>query len=230
MQEQAFAIKGVRDGLLISLSSVPEWASVTADLGAHIDAQGEFFTGARIIVDVGERPLPKYELTSLKALLERRGLTLYAVLSSSDTTNISTEALDIHTSVGSVPSSTQRDDDEEVEQSIDPEEIGTSGVMVRRTLRSGRTVHSIGHVVVFGDVNPGAEIIATGDVIIWGRLRGNVHAGAEGDEGAIVCALEMTPTQLRIAGYIVTSPTEKSSQPRPEVAQVRQGQIIVETW
>jgi septum site-determining protein MinC len=102
--------------------------------------------------------------------------------------------------------------------------------MIRRTLRSGRTVHSIGHVVVFGDVNPGAEIIATGDVIIWGRLRGNVHAGAEGDEDAIVCALEMTPTQLRIAGYIVTSPAEKSHEPRPEVALVRDGQIIVETW
>jgi septum site-determining protein MinC len=102
--------------------------------------------------------------------------------------------------------------------------------MIRRTLRSGRTVHSIGHVVVFGDVNPGAEIIATGDVIIWGRLRGNVHAGAEGDEDAIVCALEMTPTQLRIAGYIVTSPAEKSQQTRPEVALVRDGQIIVETW
>ena len=79
--------------------------------------------------------------------------------------------------------------------------------MIRRTLRSGRTVRSQGHVVVFGDVNPGAEIIAAGDVIVWGRLRGNVHAGANGDESAFVCALDMTPTQLRIAGYISISPT-----------------------
>ena len=228
MQEQAFAIKGVRDGLLISLSPVPEWATVTSELAAHIDAQGAFFTGARIIIDVGERPVPKYELTSLKALLERRGLTLYAVISSSATTNDSTEALDIHTSVSGVSPAPQSEADQE--QSIDPEEAGTSGVMIRRTLRSGRTVHSIGHVVVFGDVNAGAEIIATGDIIIWGRLRGNVHAGAEGDEEAVVCALEMTPTQLRIAGYIVTSPAEKSQQIRPEVALVRDGQIIVETW
>ncbi|HLV36917.1 MAG TPA: septum site-determining protein MinC, partial [Spirillospora sp.] len=78
--------------------------------------------------------------------------------------------------------------------------------------------------------NPGAEVIATGDVIVWGRLRGNVHAGAEGDEDAVVCALDMTPTQLRIAGYIVTSPPEKRHNPRPEVARVRDGQIVVEAW
>jgi septum site-determining protein MinC len=85
-------------------------------------------------------------------------------------------------------------------------------------------------VVVFGDVNPGAEIVAAGDVIIWGRLRGTVHAGANGDENAIVCALDMMPTQLRIAGYIVISPPDKRRKPKPEVALVRDNQIVVEAW
>ncbi|MBZ0303643.1 MAG: septum site-determining protein MinC [Anaerolineae bacterium] len=227
MQEQAFAIKGVRDGLLISLDPTAEWGAAVASLAARIDEQSHFFAGARIIVDVGERPVPKYELTSLKALLERRGLTLWAVLSASETTADSADALDLRTSVGGiVPAQGEREE----EAGIDPEEIGTAGVMIRRTLRSGRTVHSSGHVMVYGDVNPGAEIIATGDVVVWGRLRGNVHAGAEGDEDAVVCALDMTPTQLRIAGYIVTSPPEKRRKPRPEVALVRDGQIVVEAW
>jgi septum site-determining protein MinC len=227
MQEQAFAIKGVRDGLLISLDPAAEWAAVIAMLAARIDEQSNFFAGARIIVDVGGRPVPKYELSSLKALLERRGLTLWAVLSVSETTLDSADALDLRTTVGGIaPAHEVREE----EAGIDPEEIGTVGVMIRRTLRSGRTVHSVGHVVVYGDVNPGAEVIATGDVIVWGRLRGNVHAGAEGDEDAVVCALDMTPTQLRIAGYIVTSPPEKRHKPRPEVARVRDGQIVVEAW
>ena len=229
MQEQAFAIKGVRDGLLISLDPTSEWGTTVAELAARIDEQSKFFAGARIIVDVGERPVPKYELTSLKALLERRGLTLWAVLSGSQTTLESAEALDLHTSVGGVVS-TQSEQEPQDEIGIDPEEMGTSGVLIRRTLRSGRTVHSAGHVVVVGDVNPGAEIIATGDIIVWGRLWGNVHAGAEGDEDAVVCALDMIPTQLRIAGYIVTSPAEKRRDPRPEVARVRDGQIVVESW
>lgn len=227
MQEQAFAIKGVRDGLLISLDATAAWGTVIAELAAHIDDKSSFFNGAQIIVDVGERPVPKYELSSLKALLERRGLTLWAVLSESSTTVDSAEALDLRTSVGGlVPEHSEHED----EMSIDPEEIGTPGVMIRRTLRSGRTVHSGGHVVVYGDVNPGAEIIAAGDVVVWGRLRGNVHAGAEGDEDAVVCALDMMPTQLRIAGYLVTSPPEKRRKPRPEVALVRDGQIVVEAW
>ena len=223
--QQAFAIKGVKDGLLITLSPAEEWQMLTASLAAHLDEQSRFYAGARIIVDVGQRPLPKAELASLKAMLERRDLLLWAVLSESQTTLDSTMALDLRTDAGNtVP----RPHDEE--QSIDSEESGVSGVLIRRTLRSGRTVHSTGHVVVLGDVNPGAEIIAVGDIIVWGRLRGNAYAGAEGDEQAVICALDMIPTQLRIAGYIVTSPAEKRHKARPEIALVRDHQIIVEAW
>jgi septum site-determining protein MinC len=91
-------------------------------------------------------------------------------------------------------------------------------------------VHSQGHVVVYGDVNAGAAIVAGGDVIVWGRLRGTVHAGAYGDENVVVCALDMVPMQLRIAGFITTSPDEKRHKPRPEVALIRDDQIVVEAW
>ncbi len=197
-----------------------------AELAARLDEKRDFFAGARITVDVGERPLPKHELTSLKALLERRDLKLIVVLSDSQTTIDAAQSLDLRTSIGgALPG---REHNETLP--IDPEEKGTVGVMIRRTLRSGRTLHSDGHVVVFGDVNAGAEIVAEGDIIIWGRLRGNVHAGAYGDESAVVCALDMTPTQLRIAGYMVTSPEEKRQDPKPEVASIRNQQIIVEAW
>jgi septum site-determining protein MinC len=226
MQEPMVAIKGIKDGLLIALSPTEEWGQITADLAARIDQQSSFFAGARITVELGERPVPKHELSSLKALLERRGLTLWLVLSDSATTLDAAQALDLKTSTANpIPG---RDDSDGTE--FNPEEDGTVGLMIKRTLRSGRTVHSAGHVLVYGDVNPGAQIIAAGDVIIWGKLRGIVHAGAEGDESAVVCALDMTPTQLRIAGYITTSPPDKRRKPKPEVASVRKGQIIVEAW
>ncbi len=226
MQEQTVAIKGIKEGLLIALSPTEEWLQITAALAARIDQQSAFFSGARITVDVGERPVPKHELSSLKALLERRGLTLWAVLSDSDTTIDAAQALDLKTSTANVIPGREDADGSE----FSPQEDGTPGVMIRRTLRSGRIVHSAGHVVVYGDVNPGAEIIAAGDIIIWGKLRGNVHAGAEGDESAVVCALDMTPNQLRIAGYITTSPPDKKRKPRPEVASIRNNQMIVEAW
>jgi septum site-determining protein MinC len=84
-------------------------------------------------------------------------------------------------------------------------------------------------VVVVGDVNPGAEIIAGGSVVVWGRLRGVVHAGAGGNEQAVVCALDLQPTQLRIAAHIAVPPKRKG-KPQPELARIRDGQVEAEAW
>lgn len=225
MRESTVAIKGMKDGLLVTLSPTEEWHGILSDLAARIDQQTAFYAGARVTLDVGERPVRKDELGSLKALLERRGITLWAVSSASQTTIDAAIALDLRTSnIGQ----TQRGDGSGVLPSL--EEEGSPGILIRRTIRSGRRIHSQGHVVIFGDVNPGAEIIASGDVIVWGRLRGNVHAGANGDQSAVVCALDMIPTQLRIAGYITTSPDDKRRKPRPEMAFIREDRIVVEAW
>jgi septum site-determining protein MinC len=222
MHDEMIAIKGNKDGLLISLNPTEEWLAVTGSLAARIDEKSSFFAGALITVDLADRPVPKHDLIGLKALLERRGLTLSKVISDSTTTIEAAEALDLRGS----PSMETGDD----MLPINPEEEGFAGVLIKRTLRSGRIVHSQGHVVVYGDVNPGAEIIAGGDIFVWGKLRGNVHAGANGDEVAVVCALDMTPTQLRIAGYISTSPIDKQRTVQPEIALIRENQIVVEAW
>jgi septum site-determining protein MinC len=87
-------------------------------------------------------------------------------------------------------------------------------------------------VVVLGDVNPGAEVIAGGDVIVWGHLRGIVHAGAMGDPERCVCALDLSPTQLRIGSHIARPPDEKRrrKESRPERAFIIDDQIIAECW
>ena len=83
---------------------------------------------------------------------------------------------------------------------------------------------------MLGDVNAGAVITAGGDVVVWGKLRGTVHAGVYGDEAAVVCALDLAPTQLRIAGYITISPEERRRKPKPEKALVRNNRIEAEAW
>ena len=226
MQEELIAIKGVNDGLLIALSTTEKWQMVTDHLAARIDEKADFFAGANITIQLGTRPVPKYELSSLKALLERRGLSLSLVQSESETTRKSATALQVATensSAWEAPSPVPQET-----APVNPEETGTYGTLFRRTLRSGRTIHSDGHIVVYGDVNPGAKVIAAGDIIIWGKLRGYVHAGAKGNESAVVCALDMSPSQLRIAGHLVTSPPGKRKNVMPEVAFVRDNQIIVE--
>ena len=79
----------------------------------------------------------------------------------------------------------------------------------RGTMRCGNSICFKGNVVVMGDVNPGAEIIATGNVLVTGILKGTVHAGAKGNRNAIVSAQGIYPTQLRIADLITVSPEEK---------------------
>jgi len=96
------------------------------------------------------------------------------------------------------------------------------------TLRGGQALHHPGNVVVVGDVNPGAEIVASGDVLVFGRLSGVAHAGAQGDESARVHALVLDPTQLRIATYIAADAEgELHIRTSPETAYVREGRIVI---
>lgn len=105
-------------------------------------------------------------------------------------------------------------------------------LLVRRTLRSGQRVRFDGNVVVLGDVNPGAEITARGDIVVMGWIRGLAHAGADGDDRAVVCAFRLNPTQLRIAHYIGRAPDhgEATLPDIPEIAEVRDGQLVIDRW
>ncbi len=105
-----------------------------------------------------------------------------------------------------------------------PEGIAT--LYHRGTLRGGQTLHNLGNIVVIGDVNPGAELIASGDVVVFGSLRGVAHAGAQGDVSARVVALELLPTQLRIATMIVT-PESGSTPGGPSHAYILNERITI---
>ncbi|MBI3763082.1 MAG: septum site-determining protein MinC [Chloroflexi bacterium] len=213
------AIKGIKDGLLITLGD-GDWPEVAAGLMARLEETPDFFKGAKVILQIGSRVLGAADLGHLRDQLSDREIVLWAVLSDSGTTQTAAQSLGLEIALPQPP---------ELEPTIDPEERGDEAMFVRRTLRSGRAVHHPGHVIVVGDVNAGAEIVAGGDVVVWGKVRGVVHAGANGDENAIICALDLAPTQLRIAGHIAISP-ERKGQPTPEVARIRDGRIVAEPW
>lgn len=104
-------------------------------------------------------------------------------------------------------------------------------LLVRRTVRSGQRIFYAGNVVVLGDVNPGAEVTCTGDIVVMGRLRGVAHAGAGGNVGARVMAFRLQPTQLRIAHYISRAPDGVDEEPQwPEVASVNEGVIEIQAF
>jgi septum site-determining protein MinC len=77
-----------------------------------------------------------------------------------------------------------------------------------------------GDVLLVGDLNPGGEIIAEGDILIWGTLRGTVHAGVKGDQNAIVMILKLAASQIRIADLVARVSSEAADQNEPEVAYI----------
>ncbi|MCL4561855.1 MAG: septum site-determining protein MinC [Chloroflexi bacterium] len=213
-------IKGVRDGLLITLGGAP-WPDLASAFVKNVDERSSFFNGARVALDVGTNELRVAELSSLRDQLSERGLSLWAVLSESPVTETTAQNLGLATRLSKPRRADYREPSEEL-----PEDAAK---WVKGPLRSGGRVLFEGNVVVMGDVNPGSEIVAGGSVIVWGRLRGVVHAGAHGDEQAFVCALELAPTQLRIAGEIAVSP-KKQGKLRPEVASLKDGRLVAEPW
>lgn len=218
---ESLAIKGVRDRLVITLPADLEGPAQDRLMQA-IDERTDFFRGARLALEAGGHDLKAAELGRLRDALAQREVTLVGVYSDSDVTKRAAADLGLE-------GEPQAEDDVEEEIAFDTELPGQEAALVQRTVRSGHHIRHAGHVIVLGDVNPGAEIVAGGHVLVWGRLRGVVHAGASGDESALICALDLAPTQLRIAGHIALSP-ERTGPARPEIARVREGQIIAEPW
>ena len=215
-------IKGLRDGLLVSLDDAP-WENQRAALIAQVDAQPAFFQGARLALDVASQVLHVKELVDLRDQLSERGIFLWAVVSESPTTETTAQLLGLATRIS-------KPRPEEARQ-FSVEDLGEeTALFLNRTLRSGTRIEFAGHVVVFGDVNPGAEIIAEGSVIIWGRLRGMVHAGSKGNKKAIIGALDLSPTQLRIAEEVAAA-LNPQQNPKPEVVRINtDGKLQAEIW
>lgn len=228
-------IKGIREGLLISVPDRGSLADLVALLTVELAQKRAFLQGSQVALQVGYRKLDKEQVRQLQAVFEHNQLELWAILAEDPSAREAARELSLATRL----SGSQTDlNGNFLSQVAEPETATAAsaaappqgGLILKETLRSGRSIYHEGHVVVIGDVNPGAEIVASGDVIVWGRLRGLVHAGALGDETAVICALELNPTQLRIADQIAISPEEKRGRTIPEQVAIRNGQIVAEMW
>ena len=111
-----------------------------------------------------------------------------------------------------------------------------TGEFYKGTLRSGQVLKCDTSIVIIGDVNPGAKIIAKGNIVILGSLKGNAYAGAAGDESCFVTALDMDPVQIKIGNVIGRSadrgPWEairnRHRTMDPQIALVSKGNIMIE--
>ena len=238
--EDGIIIKGSREGLLITLGP-GAWHNALVALEARLIAAPEFFKGARVALLVGNRKLVEADMRAARDLLAQHDVLVWGISGDDEETQHVAAVMGLDAELPQRDRVKPRFADVEPEPPLETASAAAplesaladdpdAGLVARRTLRSGQQLRHPGSITIIGDVNPGAEIVAGGDIVVWGKLRGTVHAGAMGNETAVVCALDLAPTQLRIAQYIARSPESRRRKPTPEVARVRDGKIVAESW
>ncbi len=221
------AIKGTRNGLLLTLEPETPFSELLRALADRLAEAPSFFRGASLSVDTSRRMLRVSERIQLENLLAhyQMSVTPMEELSAQRKENV----VEAFPSQGKVSPTASGPLSETGSTQRDARDSDTT-LFLRRTVRSGQAIHHASNIIVLGDVNHGAEIVAGGDIIVWGVLRGMVHAGYPDNESACICALQLAPVQLRIAHLLSRPPEGGETQAHPEVVTIRTGRIFVETW
>lgn len=214
----AIEIKGFGNDVFIILSNEASFSDIETDLINRLEKSKSFLAGIEIVLDTKDRILSLEELGKLRTILnEKFDIKIAFVRANSDETKEAVEQIGWKIEILNQESGKMADEEE------------TKTILIRQTIRSGQKISYPGNVVIIGDVNPGGEIEAAGDIVVFGKLRGIAHAGINGDNSSEIIALGLSPLQLRIAGIIRRSPDSDSETSHvPEVAKIKDGNIVIE--
>jgi septum site-determining protein MinC len=212
----AVQIRAQRDGQFVFIldSSLP-FQMILKYLEKRLEESNRFFRSAKIIIDLGLRPFRFDEVVAIRDLLKNHWQAHITELRLGHSFDSFFEwaskliGIPIH--------------------QLPVQEKEPEPVIIKQTCRSGTRIEAPQDCVVLGDVNPGAEIIAGKDIVVFGVLRGTAHAGAYGNRESKIWALSIEPSQLRIADLVAIPPRQdRSSQAkRYEIAEIRDDQIQV---
>jgi len=212
MSKYTVEFKGTKEGVTIYCQESAGFEEILRDLASRLQQRAVFFGQAKVRIDVGSRQLTETEKERLADVLAKNSkLILVGVQTSAERPS-------------EVSPARRRGETDDLK--LESFKEGRS-IVIKRTLRSGQSVHFPGNVIVLGDVNPGAEIVAEGDIFVYGTLRGIAHAGRGGDRNASVVALRLAPTQLRIASVISRAPDEAALPNQPEYAYISDDRIMI---
>ncbi|MDA8229696.1 MAG: septum site-determining protein MinC [Desulfitobacterium hafniense] len=209
------ALKGTREGLVLYLDPQADFTVLIDELQRLLKDSAQFLKGAAVRCFGGEREYTDLEKQDLADTLKNHDLEFVGWL----------RAEDVY-----VPgkSSSNPVREQGVQRALDEGMTEGNCLFIEKTLRSGKSIQFDGHVVIIGDVNPGAEVIASGNIVVLGAIRGVAHAGATGDRNAIVYSFFLAPTQLRIADLVTRAPEDGGESRGPEIAKIKDNQLVVE--
>jgi len=235
------------DKNLINLGYVVSSENILFEITNIIESNHLY--GQKIKINLGELALDRNQLSSLVSVIKSFDIELKTVYSNCLQTKISAleEGLTVSGQNYSEFSEKSANENQNIEfcaeEAIEnilnnPAQPDFSNnklntVYIKQTLRSGMRVENDGNVVIIGDCKAGSEIIATGDITVWGILGGIAHAGSKGDYNASIRAFRINAIQLRIADLVArkpdTSELEKIDKNNftPEEAKISEGEIVI---
>ncbi|MEW6623839.1 MAG: septum site-determining protein MinC [Bacillota bacterium] len=208
MPKSVVTIKGTPQSLVIYLSTEEEFAEVRSALKKHLESAKGFFAGA------------KYRFhNSINAFSEEQQKTLSLIC----------------TDYGLVPYETEGDSKclTFAIKGLKQDELDQENSFINRHIRSGEKQFYKGNVILIGDINPGVEITATGNIIVFGSARGTLHAGAEGGRDCFIIASLLDPLQIRISDVIARKPENGYNNKtifKPEIATIENNQIVIKQY
>ena len=198
------------------------WEDMIAQLEQRLAANGyDWQPRTQVFLQAGDRLLDTRQLHQIEEALENYQLLLHCVVTNRRQTAINAASMGLFVEQGTTFQ-------ELLGFNPIPDAPIDDPLYIKMTVRSGTEIRHSGSIIVFGDVNAGAELISEGDIIVWGKLKGLAHAGVKGNAQAIVMALHLDATQIRIASFIarVESPSTSFC---PEVAFVsNQGTPVIQ--
>jgi len=236
--------------ILIDLSSTGSFENILFEL-TNIIEQSDL-KGKNVKISFGDLSLTQNMILSLQAVLKGFGINIKMIFSSSIDTKIAAVEVGLTVS-GDKPEIKQKknsvdllSEDAKDEDKLvnvmnkvlleNQELVKEETLYIKQTLRSGQKLEHNGNIVIIGDCKAGSEIIATGDITIWGTLGGIAHAGSKGSYKAKIRAFRINAIQLRIADLLARKPDalemekiDKRNQFTPEEAKITNGEIVIYT-
>jgi len=217
------AIKGVDDKLEVYFNEMASYPSLREDLIQKLQNNKNFFLNSNAKVVISGRNLSSAQRREIKRIFAMDyGINdvYYA-----DEIKQMTEPAEMYQTSESEEKEPPSATFGEIEL-VSREYFDAKSIFISATVRSGQRIECEGDIVVLGDVNPGAEIIAGGSIAVFGTLRGLAHAGAGGREDVCVAALYMKPKQLRLSGRVLMPEENRKDTAVGEIAQLVEGKVV----
>ena len=216
MKERSFTLKSYRNGLALHIRPEAEMDTLLSEIREKFESSRQFFGNMQVGLALSGKELTQDEEDAILDVIEENSdLQIVCLIGGDDKIQYLL--------------------DQAFEESGPSEERrGEDGQFYRGTLKKGQSLETEHSVIILGDVNPGAKVFSSRDIIVLGTLFGEVHAGigSEEEDGHFVCALEFSPEKLKIGSHKYRKKPEKRLWPDsykklPKMATLQGGEIIV---